>query len=468
MVHQMNRRDIPQRMHAPFKTLITHGFVLDHEGRKMSKSLGNVIQPDQIVDGKLLPPLKPKSKPRSIEEQPSDQATKQQPQHDALGVDALRLWVASSDYTRDVVIGQPILQAVNGTVHKLRITIKWLLGVLDDHLMTTKLETEGRPEETVPLSLNPNDLPLSEQTALYQLSKVSLTVHAAYWTFAPYKAITALTSYVNDELSSSYMDIAKDALYAGTRDERRISQYVCSRILAELLNMLTPVTPLLVEEALDHASPGVRARLKGEGLMSLDKVWSPYIFPANQRPVAGDERAVENSADTQWPFRLNVLKGIKSQVSSAQESARVAKLMGSSLECDAEVGLPFLEKYMEKKVASNGFETPLEDSLQQLEWLVDLARGEDNELARYLVVSNASVVDLREGASSGTMAELPLQIEVPSEPSCGKPTTVQGFVRIQKPKHKKCARCWRYAVEEADWPTTGQICGRCARTMDEG
>lgn len=467
-VHQMNNGEKPQRVHAPFKTLITHGFVLDHEGRKMSKSLGNVIQPEQIVDGTLLPPLKSKRQPRNVEEQAVNQATKQQPQHDALGVDALRLWVASSDYTRDVVIGQAILQAVNGTVHKLRITMKWLLGVLGDYPMVTKLEAKGNLEENVPLSPHPDDLPLSEQIALHQLSEISHTVHAAYSKFGPYKAVTALTSYVNDELSSSFMDIAKDALYAGTRDERRLSQYVCSRILAELLNMLAPVVPLLVEEVLEHASPDLSCHLKGEGLFSVDDVWSPYIFPAKKRPNAGNERAAENAVDTQLLFKVNVLKGIRSLVSSGQESARTAKLMGSSLECGVEVGLPLLEKSMEKKAATNSRESVIEDSLQQLEWLVDLARGEDNELARHLVVSNASVVDLKEGASRDTLAELPLRIEVPSKPGGGKPTLVRGFVRIQKSKHTKCARCWRYAVEEADGIATGQICGRCVRAMDEG
>jgi isoleucyl-tRNA synthetase len=91
---------------SPFKTLITHGFVLDEVGAKMSKSLGNVISPRQIVEGKI-------GKMKA-------------------GIDGLRMWVASSDYTTDVNISQQVLENVLGGLQKIRLTLRYLLGNLHD------------------------------------------------------------------------------------------------------------------------------------------------------------------------------------------------------------------------------------------------------------------------------------------------------------------------------------------------
>lgn len=96
----------------------------------MSKSVGNVISPDQIMDGSLLPPAKAKKKKNNPKGSASSAGAT--PQYDALGPDALRLWVAGSDYTRDIVIGQPVLATVTSMLQKFRVTIKLLLGGLQD------------------------------------------------------------------------------------------------------------------------------------------------------------------------------------------------------------------------------------------------------------------------------------------------------------------------------------------------
>jgi isoleucyl-tRNA synthetase len=108
---------------APFGKLVTHGFTLDQQGRKMSKSIGNVIAPREIMEGTLLPPIKKRSgKKKSTPDE--------KPTYDGLGPDVLRLWVASSDYTRDVVIGEQVLQDINNTLVKYRVTIRLLTGLL--------------------------------------------------------------------------------------------------------------------------------------------------------------------------------------------------------------------------------------------------------------------------------------------------------------------------------------------------
>ncbi len=105
---------------APYKQLITHGFTLDETGKKMSKSLGNTISADQVMDGSLLPPLKPKKK------------GPKKPINDALGPDALRLWAAGSDYTRDVTLSQTVLKSVHQSIIKYRGIIKMLTGSMHE------------------------------------------------------------------------------------------------------------------------------------------------------------------------------------------------------------------------------------------------------------------------------------------------------------------------------------------------
>jgi isoleucyl-tRNA synthetase len=202
---------------APFRTLITHGFTLDQDGKKMSKSLGNVISPDQVMDGTLLPPIKPKKKAAS--------AT---PMHDALGPDALRLWVASSDYTRDMVLGEPGLKAVHQALLKYRTTVKMLLGSLHES------------SRTAPLTV-------LDHVALMQLRGVMAEVMAHYDRFEFYKAFGALNRWLTNDLSGFYLEALKDRLYCVDGGG------ILEPILLGFLRMLAPITPVLVVEAWEHA-----------------------------------------------------------------------------------------------------------------------------------------------------------------------------------------------------------------------
>ena len=152
---------------APFATLVTHGFTLDRYGRKMSKSVGNVISPDQIMDGSLLPPIKRKNG-KAVSARKDDE-----PQFDGLGPDALRLWVASSDYTRDVVISEPTLKVTHASLHKLRMTIKLLLGSLQGF----------SPKQ----SIDYQNLNKIDKMALLQLAQVNTAVLAAYQSYEFHK-----------------------------------------------------------------------------------------------------------------------------------------------------------------------------------------------------------------------------------------------------------------------------------------
>ena len=136
-------------LRPPYRKVMTHGFTLDSDGRKMSKSHGNVVSPDQIMDGSLAnsqDSKKTNSKPSSSGKKGGD----------GLGADALRLWVASSDFTKDIAINVPFLNAVYGSLQKFRITLKWLLGTLSDFNPASAIE-HGK-------------LPNLDKTALLQLS----------------------------------------------------------------------------------------------------------------------------------------------------------------------------------------------------------------------------------------------------------------------------------------------------------
>jgi isoleucyl-tRNA synthetase len=274
---------------APFKTLITHGFTLDQEGKKMSKSIGNTIAPSQIIDGSLLPSVKAKKKTGG-------------PISQALGPDALRLWVASSDYTRDVVIGQPVLQFNHSALLKYRIILKMLLGSMHPSARTapvTKLD----------------------QIALAQLETVMTEVASAYNNFEFYKGVNAINKWISSDLSAFYLEAMKDRLYCGDGGG------VLEEIFHGLLRMLTPVTPNLVEEAWDHRSQWMKAE-------------ESQVHPFHRTlddPIITPSKAVRDpNLLTDIPWLLNANTAIK----TAQEDARGKKIIGSSLESSVVLELP--------------------------------------------------------------------------------------------------------------------------------
>ncbi|KUJ23791.1 isoleucyl-tRNA synthetase [Mollisia scopiformis] len=276
----------------PFKTLITHGFTLDQEGKKMSKSIGNVIAPREIIDGTLLPPAKLKKKGTG-------------PVSQSLGPDALRLWVASSDYTRDVVIGQPVLQFNHNALLKYRMTIKMLLGSMHPSARTapiTKLD----------------------QIALVQLDAVMKEVATAYDNFEFYKGVNAINKWISTNLSAFYLEAMKDRLYCGDGGG------VLEQIFHGLLRMLTPITPNLVEEAWDHRPEWMKEEVQIHPFhRTLDE---PII---TSECISKSETLI---LDLSWLLNANAA------IKASQEEARANKKIGSSLECSVVLEFPVEEK----------------------------------------------------------------------------------------------------------------------------
>ncbi|KAJ9237792.1 hypothetical protein DTO166G5_3355 [Paecilomyces variotii] len=399
IAHQLasGKSDTPK---APFKSLITHGFTLDEDGRKMSKSIGNVIHPDSIMDGTLLPPLKQKK--GKGKKQPASTG----PVYDALGPDALRMWVASSDYTRDVVIGQQVLQTVNTSLHKYRVTFKLLLGALGD-FDKTKERTYGQLHQI-------------DRIALLHLANLANTCRSAYDNFEFYRAVTAINRWANQEFSAFYMETIKDRLYTEAQDSpsRRAAQTTLFQIYHYLQEILAPLTPLLVEESWEHTPEAIKAQCDHP----MKRVTA--IPPAEWLNATLEQ----DFAD---------LMAVNSVIKALQEQARSKKQMGSSLQSFIHISLP------DKCVDGSVFQRYLP------------------ELPDLFVVSSVGL--------SGQGEQVPTVIEQAEWHYCERfqlPDGRQGTVHVFAPQDSKCVRCWRYAVPETS-TSEDMLCHRCEDVVRE-
>lgn len=411
---------------APFGTLITHGFTLDEHGRKMSKSLGNVIAPHQIIDGTLLPPMKPRKQKGNRKQNPD------KPVYDALGADALRLWVASSDYTRDVVIGQPVLQVINQNLHKYRITFKWMLGALSDFTPGICTDSPASPYMTPAYRL-------TDRLAAYDLNAMLAFVHSHYVQYEFFKVTNELNKYINNALSASYFEVLKDRLYTGHPDDRYAAQSMLYIIFNDLLMMLAPITPLLVEEVWAHAPEKLKQSIEHPARRS----WASATPRSDQISLSAFSMALEGSdysgLSTSLPVK-EMMASAHSAIKIAQEKARAAKLMGGSLDCDVSIGLP-------KNRAS---------------WVYNLFADEE-EMASAFVVSQVVTEELEQ--AEGPVGELGESsgdwffreyFDVPTDHWREGAGMGKAVVCVRKPIKEKCPRCWRYAAEEME-----RLCRRC-------
>ena len=193
------------RGRAPFDVVLTHGFVLDEKGQKMSKSLGNVTAPQDIIKDS--------------------------------GADILRLWVAAADYSDDLRIGPEILKTFVETYRKLRNTIRWMLGTLAHYDNSHRVK--------------PSDMPELERLMLHRLSEIAPIVSKAYETYDYRKVITELSAFLNTELSAFYFDIRKDTLYCDphTSMARRSALTCIEEIFRAVTLWLAPILVFTAEES---------------------------------------------------------------------------------------------------------------------------------------------------------------------------------------------------------------------------
>jgi isoleucyl-tRNA synthetase len=190
---------------APFDVVLTHGFVLDEQGRKMSKSLGNTVAPQDVI--------------------------KQS------GADILRMWACASDYADDLRIGAEILKTNVETYRKLRNTIRWMLGSL----------AHFREEDRVAL----DRMPELERLMLHRLAELDALVREAYANFDYKRIFAALNAFMTSDLSAFYFDIRKDALYCDpiSSDRRKACLTVLDHLFRCTVTWLAPMLCFSAEEA---------------------------------------------------------------------------------------------------------------------------------------------------------------------------------------------------------------------------
>jgi isoleucyl-tRNA synthetase len=217
------------RGRAPFDVVLTHGFCLDEKGQKMSKSVGNVTAPQDVIK--------------------------------TSGADILRLWVAASDYSDDLRIGPEILKNFVETYRKMRNTMRWMLGTLAHY----------EPEQAVEVA----DMPELERYMLHQLAMLEPLVRRAYAEYDYKRVVSALAQFMNTELSAFYFDVRKDALYcdAPSSVRRRAALTCVEQIFQCVTTWIAPILVFTAEEAWLTRYPSDDASVHVELFKSAPAEW---------------------------------------------------------------------------------------------------------------------------------------------------------------------------------------------------
>ncbi|SMG09372.1 isoleucine--tRNA ligase [Dethiosulfovibrio salsuginis] len=255
---------------APYKAVLTHGFIVDGEGKKMSKSIGNVVAPQEIID--------------------------------SYGADILRLWVASTDYKNDIRISDTILKTLSEEYRRIRNTARFLLGNLSDFNPSTDMVPYG-------------DLSSFDRWLLSKLNRLIAKVTKGYESYEFHIPTVSIHQFCVNELGSLYLDVAKDCLYADERksSSRRSIQTVMWRTLNALAKMLAPVLSFTSEEIWQE-------------LKKIDSSQPESVFLTDWPEVIEDE--IDPEHEEKWA-RIIDLKGA---ISRSIELCRSRGELGKSLE----------------------------------------------------------------------------------------------------------------------------------------
>jgi isoleucyl-tRNA synthetase len=253
---------------APYDEVLTHGFAVDANGRKMSKSLGNVVAPQKVMD--------------------------------TLGADVLRLWVASADYRNEMTVSDEILKRVSDTYRRIRNTAKFLLGNLDGF---------DPAKHLIPVE----DSLLLDQWAVQQAYDVQQAVTAAYERYDYPEVVARIQNFCTNELGALYLDITKDRLYTMPTDSRgrRSAQGAMYRITEALVRWLAPILSFTAEE-IWQAMPG------GRGDSVLFETWYDGLAATQNSP---EQRRY-------WSDLL----AVRDSASRVLEGMRKAERIGAALE----------------------------------------------------------------------------------------------------------------------------------------
>ncbi len=232
---------------APYRGVLTHGFTLDEKGMKMSKSIGNTVAPQQVID--------------------------------QYGADILRLWVAQSDYTADLRIGPEILKGVADSYRRLRNTMRFLLGAL----------ANVTDADHVAL----HDMPDLERWVLHRLAELDTTVREGYAKYDFQGVLQALFTFATTDLSAFYFDIRKDVLYCDGNTPRRRAAHTVLRLLFErLTTWLAPILVFTMEEVWLERHPGPNSSVHLHDMPHTPPEWRDAALAARWAAVRHVRRVV--------------------------------------------------------------------------------------------------------------------------------------------------------------------------------
>ena len=342
---------------APYRAVLTHGYVVDGEGRKMSKSVGNTVAPQEVIA--------------------------------QYGADIIRLWAASSDYKADIRISKEILKQLSEVYRKIRNTIRYILGNTNDfNYETDKVEFKDMLE--------------LDRWALMHMQLLKKEVSAAYESYDFHVLYHAIHNFCSVEMSSYYLDILKDRLYAYKADsfERRSAQTAMYEIMLDLVVMIAPVLSFTMEEVWQF--------MKKPASMPESVFMMPW-------PECKEEY-IDEALESKWDNFIE----IRSEITRVLEGARRAKTIGHSLDAKVE--------------------------LHATGEALAILRSVEGDLSTLLIVSQAKLV---EGLAGGVEATGREDLKV----------------TVQAAEGEKCERCWIYSDtvgKDAEHPT---VCARCAAAL---
>ena len=292
--------------HAPYKRVLTHGFTLDEKGRKMSKSLGNVVDPAVLVEG-----------------------GKNEKQEPAYGADVLRLWVSSVDYSADVPLGPGIVKQLADVYRKVRNTARYLLGNLHD--FDPRPQAEGG--DGIPYA----ELPLLDRWMLQRTAALIDSVTGDFERFEFYRFFQALQNFCVVDLSNVYLDIAKDRLYvsAAADARRRSCQTVLALVVERLAGLIAPVLCHMAED-----------------------IWQNLPYPVAEESVfeRGWPTAPAEWRQPELEAPMAQILELRALVNRQLESCRKDGGLGASLEAQVQL-----------EIAADESTAALRDALAQLE-----------------------------------------------------------------------------------------------------
>ena len=239
---------------APYRGVLTHGFTLDEKGMKMSKSLGNTIVPETVVK--------------------------------QYGADILRLWVAQTDYTNDQRIGPEILKGTSDSYRRLRNTMRFLLGSLNDFSEADRVE--------------PTEMPELERWVLHRLAELDQVVREGYARYDFQGVFQAVFTFATVDLSAFYFDVRKDALYCdGDTERRRAARTVLDILFHRLTTWLAPVLVFTMEEVWLERFPGADSSVHLTDIPDTPADWRDDALAAKWATIRKVRRVVTGALEVE-------------------------------------------------------------------------------------------------------------------------------------------------------------------------